>query len=280
MKRAGESDGNAAKAPKFGSWEEDAQQLVKMGQRQSRAFKQAWHMYCDMNTQPGARPLYDPTKQQTDMIKGFVENLGHAFVAQAAGGSQNYQHTAPHFGVPPVRHPPSTGGSTRTNFNSGAGGGLLHFEGGGAAGVQLNRGAAPQPLVAAIKLVQKNPGLKEQWTNYVASAGHKFNDPSRHSQEFILAFLIQAASAVSACPGFDEVVPSLEAAGLRSVLGSLIKTGQKKSETWKTSWQQYCDEHANGFKDPNRLGLTLLFSFLQSVALEHQDESWFTAALA
>lgn len=265
-----------ATEPKFGSWEEDAWQMVKLGQRQSGAFKEAWQRWC-LDHCDGGRPVFDPAKHPQDFIKGFLDALGKTFLQNRSGGG---------FGAGKGGYDGFGGkGGYEAGYGKGGGYGGPYtdfggFSGKGGKGAPARLGSTPPPsLVQLVKASQRIHNLRESWAAYVEDSGLRYNDPSRQAPGFILGFVIHYALDFTSADFFGPLASRLEMDGVTAVLRHLVKVGQKSSSGWKDAWQSFCDDTNNGFRDPHRTDIKTVLQFLQTVAKDYQDEQWYSAAL-
>eukprot|EP00420_Gonyaulax_spinifera_P038635 CAMPEP_0197877984 /NCGR_PEP_ID=MMETSP1439-20131203/6498_1 /TAXON_ID=66791 /ORGANISM="Gonyaulax spinifera, Strain CCMP409" /LENGTH=239 /DNA_ID=CAMNT_0043497363 /DNA_START=87 /DNA_END=806 /DNA_ORIENTATION=+ len=153
-------------------------ETVKIGQRVSASWKNAWVMYCDLK----GNTVYDPIKHTMEFLQSFLEYLG----AQATASLQD---AAPQPVAPMLKRPrPSA-------------------EVAAAAAPKRPRlmpvaptaaSAATQTvaeLAAEVKRLQReDPRVKQQWSDYCDLNVKGVKDPMRHTEESLSAFL-QGGSA-------------------------------------------------------------------------------------
>lgn len=97
-------------------------------------------------------------------------------------------------------------------------------------------------LVEKIKNIQRtNPQGKLQWWNYADSEGDGHRDPTKHTDEFLQAFLDKMESGA---------LETVQVTAEQEELCELIKLGQRKSKAWKSAWTGYCSKYGGGTNDP------------------------------
>mmetsp|Transcript_89788 Transcript_89788/g.279164 ORF Transcript_89788/g.279164 Transcript_89788/m.279164 type:complete len:440 (-) Transcript_89788:132-1451(-) len=122
---------------------------------------------------------------------------------------------------------------------------------GSTAGVQGTFNES-QSLAMQVKKGQRNSEeFKEMWWKYVAEKGNNVRDPTRHTAEFLQAFLEIAPCVLD--PENDEV---------HQTLVQQVKMGQRSSEEFKEAWWQYCRESGSEKHDPARHDRAFLEDFL------------------
>merc|ERR1719215_527681 len=52
-----------------------------------------------------------------------------------------------------------------------------------------------------------------------------------------------------------------------------VKRAQRSSAQWRLGWENYCDDEANGMRDPSQLSSEFLQKFLDRVAAESSGTS-------
>jgi len=113
----------------------------------------------------------------------------------------------------------------------------------------------PGDLVTQVKELQKSDiGNKEAWAAYTDAHGEGNRDPSRHTQEFLQAFLTSLQSG--------EKINS-EAAG--SFLLA-IKCLQGRSSNFKSAWQHFCSEKGKGLCDPAKHDMAFYLQFFEDIS--------------
>jgi len=145
-----------------------------------------------------------------------------------------------------------------TNFITSYQSGMLSGGGQASGGISLG-GAHPDGVVGQIKELQRsNPQVKEAWNRYTELNGENNRDPSRHSQEFLQAFLQHVSSGAA----FAE-------AGASGELGSFIKMLQSRSGKFKQVWASYCQQNGGGKNDPSSYDMVYHVQFFDSVASQY-----------
>lgn len=241
-------------------------EFIKTGQRSSINFKNAWHTHCEANGQM----MFDPTKQSTEFIQGFLDTLGKAYMAQSGGaaGARGGGY-----------------GQDNGSFGGGRGGYDQHSGSSPTYGNRVrantnSRNQAQDPafgkVIELVKQGQRNsPEWKNMWIDWCQENGNGVHDPTRHSPCFIIAFVLKY--------GLAEVVSAHWASPYLVSLGELakpfmvqtIKKGQSMSEIWKDQWGTFADSKANGTRDPNRHDAGSLMEFFDTIALQQfSSEAW------
>jgi len=208
---------------------------VKMAQRQSPLWKEAWHRYCDAcPSQPA--PTRDPAKHLQDFVSRFVAVMD-VVTPQAHVTTSSVVATA---------RPPSRV----------AGGGLQRVASGGVhfvAGVQL-----VEKVKEAQKLSQEN---RQLWHQYCDAEGAGVRDPTRHEAAFLQKFLAELTRYAQ--PG------QLQQLGRASdVLVQQVKQAQRSDAEYKEAWHAYCDTEGNNIRDPSAHSDAFLVEFLTRYGLE------------
>lgn len=207
---------------------------VKMAQRQSPLWKEAWHRYCDAcPSQPA--PTRDPAKHLQDFVSRFVAVMD-VVTPQAHVTTSSVVATA---------RPPSrvAGGLQRV-----ASGGV-HF----GAGVQL-----VEKVKEAQKLSQEN---RQLWHQYCDAEGAGVRDPTRHEAAFLQKFLAELTRYAQ--PG------QLQQLGRASdVLVQQVKQAQRSDAEYKEAWHAYCGTEGNNIRDPSAHSDAFLVEFLTRYGLE------------
>lgn len=166
--------------------------FVKLGQKQSEAFKDAWKTYCGLY---GER-VNDPARHDPGYIAGFVDYLGQ--VAQADLGAAMAQAN---FSPPPMQPRMGGGGfGGKRPMDSGFGGavgepprkkGKGGGKGGGGDSGRAGGGDADKAaLVEQVKALQRrDPDTKAAWWAFTDENHGGVHDPNRHGEDVLEAFL-------------------------------------------------------------------------------------------
>lgn len=148
-----------------------------------------------------------------------------------------------------------------------------------AAAVQSPQG----DLVDSVKKLQRtDPEAKQAWVWYTSEYGENTRDPSKHTAQFLEDFLRQynggTLTGLSAPPEYNaggSYAGGSYAGGSYGSYGAsaddgpslaeLVRSGQRKSATWRKCWSQYRENYGQaGFKnDPAAHDEEFLVSFLE-----------------
>uniref|UniRef100_A0A7S1RVV0 Uncharacterized protein n=1 Tax=Alexandrium catenella TaxID=2925 RepID=A0A7S1RVV0_ALECA len=145
----------------------DLAEAVKVGQRTSSSFKNAWVAFCQMQ----GHKSFDPARHTKEFLSSYFE-----FVGEQALATMPAPQTTP--ALPAAKRPrtvPSPGG-------------------GGALALPKLGDAGSDPSVAAlaerVKQVQRQDPMKWQlWSEYCDAEYNGTKDPSRHTAESLQGFL-------------------------------------------------------------------------------------------
>lgn len=150
----------------------DLQDFIKLGQRHSPAWKQAWQTYCTLN----GSPKFDPAKYDKAYLVGFIDYLGQVAsedLAVAAAGQ----------GIAVEGLEPNPTGVKRPIMSAD-----------GPAGKRLNTGAGLDPmkvaLVDRVKALQRSDeNAKNAWSQFCMDNLGGVKDPNRHDATVLQQFL-------------------------------------------------------------------------------------------
>lgn len=173
--------GRAAMVPAAG----DLPGFIKMGQKQSQAFKVAWQTFCGAY----GGGINDPNRHDASYISGFADYLGQ--LAQADLGAQAAQAGFPM---------PGFGGGMSMGKGMGKGMGKKRpADGGmGMGGAPPQKKAAPvssgdpekDTLVTRVKELQRrDASLKQAWWTFCDEQLGGVKDPNKHEKEILQEFL-------------------------------------------------------------------------------------------
>ena len=136
-----------------------------------------------------------------------------------------------------------------------------------------------------------SPSWEQAWSRFVAANGEGRYDPEEHTTEFLVSFIellgaqgLQAMKAKSwqgdsswqsggNLRGADVAGGggcgkrrrlNRKTSPLAAQLATLIKELQQSDPVKKQQWAEFCDQHANGTKDPCRHELNTLQLFVRS----------------
>lgn len=279
---------------------------IKELQRSTPDAKQAWWDFCDAHL-GGIR---DPARHDASVLEeflGMVQGTG----SRSKGGRGG---KGPSKGSMPARSAPSFGGKGGPVVGGrGAMPAFSQFQFAPAAAPMMMRGAPPGgaaggpiDLVSFIKTGQRlSQHWKTAWQMYVRSQGSDWNDPAKHDDDFIVAFLdyigecveaqIQAgASSRPSSPASDRgskgggKVRSMKGgatngappakrqrkaaappANGKASLVERVKSFQRKDPESKELWWGFCDAEHNGVRDPARHPEEVLKEFLDAYDAEN-----------
>merc|ERR1712129_456429 len=163
--------------------EGDMAGFIKLGQKQSAAFKESWRTYCAMY----GGGVNDPSRHDPTYILGFIDYLGQ--LAQADLGAAAMQAG---FSMPSNVPQPRMGG--KRSMDAGFGGPV-----GGppqkrqkAAGMPGGGDSDTAGLVEKVKALQRrDPELKQAWWAFTDESHGGVHDPNRHEVETLQEFLSQ-----------------------------------------------------------------------------------------
>lgn len=171
-----------------GGASEELVNFIKVGQRLSHPFKDAWKSYCA--TEGGG--ANDPNRHDDAYIRRFIDSCGRAVLGQASYAMPAY---APAF-VPQAYFPPaSMKGFGTVGPAKGMGkkrpgaamGGPPMKKGAGAADADPEKAE----LVEKIKALQRSsPESKQSWWDFADTNHGGVRDPNRHESDTLREFLM------------------------------------------------------------------------------------------
>jgi len=132
-------------------------------------------------------------------------------------------------------------------------------------------------LVDQVKNLQRSgPAAKQAWWEYCDTHLDGIHDPKRHDASVLQAFLRDFDCGGGSLPtpapvqAFAAWQPPLHGeghwrGGPPPDLISLVKTGQRVSQSWKMGWQAYTTTYGTGMNDPARYDPEFIVGFLDTV---------------
>jgi len=159
------------------------------------------------------------------------------------------------------------------------------------AGARMDMTEAPTGMATLLDLVKegqrKSAIWKEAWSQYCMIHGGGMNDPKKHDQSFLIAFLdyvgqagmmAMTMSMPMAGPGGKRprmMAPMVGLGGggevggfdsgtdfVKNQLVMRVKNYQRSNEDNKETWWSHCDANLGGIRDPNRHDAKVLQQFL------------------
>jgi len=243
-------------------------EMVKVGQRASPSWKQAWVAYCE---QAGTK-FFDPSKQDPKFLTEFFEFLATSALgcmqSQAPRGRKRSRYEgAPSESVAEevkqLQKMDSMAKQAWSEYcDTWAGGVKDPFKHNdeflrGALASMRGEYAPPQrhrseerggsSLAEQVRQLQKSdPEAKQAWSDYCDDVAGGVKDPSKHDDESL-------GAALASMRGEDAPRKKhrSDARGVLS-LTEQVKQLQKFDPAAKQAWSDYCDNWANGVKDPTR----------------------------
>jgi len=168
----------------------------------------------------------DPNKHTAEFLQGFIDQYN-------AGGAAAFQ-----------------------GMGAGAMGGAM-----GAGGWGGGDDGSVEGLAAKVKEMQRsNANAKEQWTAFTDLNGAGRRDPSKHTPEFLQGFIDHIQSG-------HQINPSAAAGNMENPgLGDAFKLLQKKSESFKNHWRQFCTTQGGGRFDPSKHDTAFHMCFIEHIS--------------
>jgi len=146
-------------------------------------------------------------------------------------------------------------------------------------------------LVEQIKAIQRSdPEAKQAWWDYCDQRLGGVKDPNRHDAQVLEEFLSMHGSGGAGGKsrggggygyggGYDGGAYGYAQGGWGGYAGgygasqwtgegsmaTMVKTGQRRSQHWKTAWQAYCSLYGNNYNDPARYDENFLVGFIDYV---------------
>lgn len=256
--------GNSHQRRRVSIDENSMRDAVKVGQRASPEWKEAWCHWCDSN---GAS-IYDPAKYEANKLTSFFAELGAAFnTIQSTKPGRQQQRT-----YSPPRQARTSQGTGRSNVGTAS---TRSSNKGVGRGVAPSYGAGSREMVEFVKLGQKaGNDFKEMWKEHCDTYGGGTKDPNMHSDAFFTSFLFRyGVSEIGAQDWAKDFLGQVSAIASPYII-SAIKAGQREDQGWKDAWADFCNERASekGTLDPTRQDSGSLFEFMETVAMDQFGE--------
>eukprot|EP00928_Gymnodinium_smaydae_P009973 TRINITY_DN1373_c0_g2_i1.p1 TRINITY_DN1373_c0_g2~~TRINITY_DN1373_c0_g2_i1.p1 ORF type:complete len:301 (-),score=52.40 TRINITY_DN1373_c0_g2_i1:396-1181(-) len=202
-------------------------ELIKEGQRRSRAWKEAWGTYVQMYSNNNKR---DPAAHDASFLTGFYDFLGQQAVMMMGG-------------------PASWGGkgaSTKRKRSDDAPTGDHELD----------------ALINRVKAFQRSgDDQKQMWWNHADTVLGGVRDPKKHSaevlNEFVMSYGVPPLEALPQKAGRTEGDES-------DALVNRIKAFQRSSDENKKQWWNHADTVLGGVRDPKRHSVDALEQFINS----------------
>jgi len=269
--------------------EEDLVHAVKVGQRTSPEWKEAWGHWCESH----GEGTLDPAKYDAQFLREFLANLGAYYMASAEQVVRMPVATRGVLGSVDNsvgQRMTKGGGERRISLKPGrpAPGGEVRVmqHPVGAAITQKQMAMAP-PVLGAVDLTQRMPDFvkmgqkkseefKQMWNDHCNTYGQGTKDPRKHNASFFTSFLF--LYGISKIGSQDWTAPYLQDISNIAFpfVVATIKHGQRmRDEEWVAAWQDYCNNRATnkGTFDPARQDPGSLFQFIETVAIPDFSET-------
>jgi len=258
------------------------QEAVKVGQRASPEWKDAWRHWCDRQ----GHTVYDPAKHPSEFLKDFFRMMGNLYINDQMEGNlygnplTTSQRPAQRFVTQSdtdrftirqdrseIKRRPhldqGRDGMRRPGMNSTA---------------TMPAAQDVQTLQDMIKAGQRNnASWKESWAEFCAENGNGINDPKKHAHNpaFFVAFCFRfGLSTVGREDWAQAYLPAIAKTAMPLIVDA-IKQGQRSSQEWKDKWSEFCTENDSKFMDPTRHDAASLLQFIDTVALtQFEHEPW------
>jgi len=168
-------------------------EVIKIGQRVSASWKNAWVLFCKVK----GNGVYDPLKHPKEFLQSFLEFLG----AHGANGLQDPHATftmstlSQATMVPPPKRPCL--GTPQQQHS-----GVQHADSNNfvAWATDTSESTLDELAEDVKKLQRVDPMRKWQWSEFCDQHGGGVKDPMRHNVEMLQAFLQQCANTKYALP--------------------------------------------------------------------------------
>lgn len=163
-------------------------EVIKIGQRVSVSWKNAWVLFCKVK----GNGVYDPLKHPKEFLQSYLEFLGaHGTTALQEPNATFAMTTPPQAAmVPPLKRP-------RLGIPQQQHSGIQHAL---SHNVEAWATETSEPnlaeLAEEVKRLQRiDPTRKQQWSEFCDLHGGGVKDPMRHNLEMLQTFMQQCASA-------------------------------------------------------------------------------------
>eukprot|EP00397_Hematodinium_sp_SG-2012_P044719 GEMP01050009.1.p1 GENE.GEMP01050009.1~~GEMP01050009.1.p1 ORF type:complete len:273 (-),score=61.06 GEMP01050009.1:799-1617(-) len=233
--------------------EESLQEAIKVGQRVSTEWKEAWHHWCD-NRSRGQQSVYDPAKYQVRELTEFFKAMGGLYA----------QHFFRKVSIP-VRE--NRGGRSQTDQ------GLPPRQ---RAGRADNEG--PETLIDLVKMGQRqSTEWKEAWSVFCGEHAGGQNDPRKQGNNpvFFIAFCFRYGLGQLGSEDWSQPFLGAIAKTAMPLIVDAIKQGQRNCTLWKDAWGEFCETKQSQFRDPSRHDAGSLLQFMDTVGIpKFGSEPW------
>jgi len=173
--------------PKAMPEQHELAEVIKIGQRVSVSWKNAWVLFCKEK----GNGVYDPVKHQKEFLQSYLEFLGaHGANALQDPHAAFMMTTPPQATMVPPPKRPCLG--TPQQQHSGVQDAVSHtFE---AWTTDTSESTLAELAEEVKKLQRVDPMRKRQWSEFCDLHGGGVKDPMRHNVEMLQAFMQQCAS--------------------------------------------------------------------------------------
>jgi len=230
---------------------------IKGIQRADADAKQAWWSYCDSQLGGVRDPNRHDVHALQDFLNTYPQYMGLASSA-SSGRSSGVKRSAPSWGYG-YEDP-----SQMWNY-------FQQMMGGSSMGEFVKMGQ------------RKSANWQKAWQAYCSVYGTGFNDPSKYDESFVAGFADYVGQL--ACADLDLQAAEAKLSGKRpaggyqppakrgrpitngpeggkAALVEKVKSLQRSSQDTKAAWWAFCDQNAEGIKDPNKHDASSLQMFL------------------
>lgn len=266
--------------------DQSLQEAVKVGQRASPEWKDAWRHWCDRQ----GHTVYDPVKHPSEFLKDFFRMMGNLYLKDQVEGNafgnqmnplSSTRNSQPQRST--QRFVTQSDGDRYTIRRDRSEPKRRPQQDGLRRPGPVSTTAMPQPqnnqcLQDLIKAGQRNNNSwKEAWGEFCAEYGNGINDPKKHAHNpaFFVAFCFRfGLSTVGREDWAQTYLPGIAKTAMPLIVDA-IKQGQRSSPEWKEKWSEFCTENDSKFMDPTRHDAASLLQFIDTVALAHfEHEEW------
>jgi len=255
--------GNDSQRRRVSLDENGLREAVKVGQRASPEWKEAWCLWCDVNGQS----IYDPAKYEAHKLAQFFKEVGSAFARNSSSGRRERNYSP--------RGSRKTGSSVRSSA-----GHPLKQQPPPPLMMNHHQGGASKSrdMVDFIKTGQKTRSdFKDMWRDHCDTYGGGTKDPNGHDDAFFTSFLFRYGVSEIGSQDWAKDHLSIVSTIAQPYIIAAIKAGKREDPTWKEAWANFVNEHATdkGTLDPARQDCASLFEFMETVGLaQFADKPW------
>jgi len=271
------------------------QEAIKVGQRASSEWKEAWRHWCDTE----GNAIYDPVKHSAEFLKSFFRTMGNLYAkdlqqnppvreirTEPANNKRNEKRSTHKF-VTHVVNLPRQHGAMMNQHRERSEPRRPHLDQSkdshgrpGQTSVNATT-AAPETirdLEDMIKAGQRsNNTWKELWSEFCTENGNGMNDPKKHAHNpaFFIAFCFRfGLSTIGREDWAQQYLPAISKTAMPIIVDA-IKQGQRSSTEWKERWSEFCAQQGSQFMDPSRHDAASLLQFIDTIALtDFEHEMW------